>query len=423
MKAIHQCQCNVCQENNTDAVVREHHRMNVFMSRLDEQQRRWYAALEAEKRGYGGTLEVSKITGLHVETIRHGRRELAKDLAGRPVDRIRLSGGGRPCIEKKRPEIKQVLLEEVEDETAGDPKTLKKWVRNSLRNLSCRLERRGFKVSRGTVGRLLRSLHLGLYANRKSISSQQHPDRDLQFRYINKIKHYFMKAGYPVISVDTKKKELVGNFRNAGRDWSQQAQKVNAHDFPSDAKGKAVPYGIYDLVHNKGFVYVGCSADTGEFAVDAIKHWWQKDKESFPHEDKLLILCDSGGSNSYRSRLWKQQLQEKLADALGIEIMVCHYPSGASKWNPIEHRLFSYISMNWAAHPLQTFEDILGFIRHTTTLTGLTVKATLTDKVYKKGIKVTDKVFSSLNIIRRKICPQWNYCIQPHSAMRVKIRF
>ena len=309
-----------------------------------------------------------------------------------------------------------MLLQEVEDETAGDPMRDKKWVRNSLRKLSERLGQRGFHMSRGTVGRLLRTLKFGLYANRKSISCRQHPDRDRQFHYINKIKRCFMNAGYPVISVDTKKKELVGNFSNGGRDWSKQAQKVNDHDFLSEAKGKAVPYGIYDLANNKGYIYVGSSADTGEFAVDAIKHWWQIDKESFTREDKLLILCDSGGSNGCRPRLWKQQIQEKLADALGIEVMVCHYPSGASKWNPVEHRLFSYISMNWAAHPLRTFEDVLGFIRNTTTSTGLRVKATLMEKIYKKGRKVADDVFASLNIIRRKICPQWNYCIKPQTA-------
>ena len=304
----------------------------------------------------------------------------------------------------------------MEDETAGDPMRAKKWVRNSLRKLSVRLRERGFHMSRVTVGRLLRTLKFGLYANRKSISSRQHPDRDRQFHYINKIKRYFMNAGHPVISVDTKKKELVGNFSNSGRDWSKEAQKVNDHDFLSEANGKAIPYGIYDLVNNKGYVYVGNSADTGEFASDAIKRWWQIDKESFTREDKLLILCDSRGSNGCRPRLWKQQIQEKLADTLGIKVMVCHYPSGASKWNPVEHRLFSYISMNWTAHPLRTFEDVLGFIRNTKTSTGLRVKATLIEKNYEKGRKVADDVFASLNIIRRNICPQWNYCIEPRNA-------
>jgi hypothetical protein len=227
-----------------------------------------------------------------------------------------------------------------------------------------------------------------------------------------------LEAGHPVISVDMKKKELIGDFKNPGRAWGQEAERVNAHDFRSDALGLAAPYGIYDLRHNLGYVYVGTSADTAELAVDAIVWWWQsKDRPQFPNEDKLLILCDAGGSNGYRLRLWKQQLQAQLADRLGIDIMICHYPTGASKWNPIEHRLFSYISVNWAGKPLRTFETLLGYMRDTTTETGLRVKAILSRKVYQKAIKVSDKEMATLNLTRRKICPQWNYIIKPRAAL------
>jgi len=279
-----------------------------------------------------------------------------------------------------------------------------------LRNLKDKLDGKGYQTTRGTLRRLLRKLNFGLYGNRKSISPKQHPERDRQFRYIKKLKSHFLKAGYPVLSVDTKKKELIGNFANNGQVWGQQAKSVNAHDFPSDAIGRAVPYGIYDIAHNKGYVYVGNSADTAEFAVDAIRRWWRIGKQQFVRNDKLLILCDSGGSNNCRSRLWKLEIQ-KLADELGIEIMVCHYPTGASKWNPVEHRLFSYISINWAGQPLYSFDDVLGLIRSTKTSTGLSVTADLIDKVYETGKKVTDEVFKALNIVKRKVCPQWNYCV------------
>ena len=223
----------------------------------------------------------------------------------------------------------------------------KKWIRSSLCQLSKALEQQGYEICRATVQRLLSSLGYSLQANCKRLTGPPHPDRDRQFRYIERVKKLFLEAGYPVISIDTKKKELIGNFKNAGRTWCDQPEAVNAHDFPSDALCRAVPFGIYDLTHNLGSVYVGTSADTPEFAVDAIALWWeQADRPRFQREDKLLILCDAGGSNGYRPRLWKQQLQEQLADRLGIEVMVCHYPTGASKWNPIEHRLFSYISLN-----------------------------------------------------------------------------
>lgn len=290
----------------------------------------------------------------------------------------------------------------------------KKWVRKTLRQLSKGLERLGDKLGKTTIGRLLKKNDYALRQNRKEKSTKSHPDRDRQFKYINRIKKLFMERGYPVISVDTKKKELIGNFYQKGKSWSEKAEEVNNYDFPQDATGKAIPYGIYDLDHNQGYVYVGTSADTSEFAVDAIRWWWQHpDRPQFQQEDKLLILCDGGGSNDHRRRLWKHQIQSVLADSLGLEVMVCHYPTGASKWNPIEHHLFSYISLNWAAQPLRSFSKMLNYIRGTKTETGLEVKATLTQKKYQVGLKVKDPEMKKLNFKRRRICPQWNYLFKP----------
>jgi hypothetical protein len=293
----------------------------------------------------------------------------------------------------------------------------KKWVRSSLRHLSEALTEDGYEIGRMTIRRLLRKQGYSLKANRKERGNTSHPDRDCQFRYIRRVKELFLANGHPVISVDSKKKELIGNFKNAGQAWCQQAEEVNVHDFPQDAVGRAVPYGIYDIVHNEGYVYVGKSADTSEFAVEAICRWWEdEDRPTFPDESCLLILSDAGGSDGCRYRLWKKLLQEKLANRLGIKVMVCHYPTGNSKWNPIEHRLFSYISINWAGKPLRSFETMLGYIRGTTTQTGLKVKAFLVDRVYEKGIKVSKKEMAELNLQRRSVCPTWNYVIQPSCA-------
>jgi hypothetical protein len=305
----------------------------------------------------------------------------------------------------------------VEDETAGDPMSKKKWVRSSLRHLSKALGKLRFQVGYVTVRRLLKDMKFSLKSNRKADSGPPHPDRDRQFRYIRRVKRLFAAAGHPIISVDTKKKELIGNFRNAGRIWCREEEIVNVHDFPSDAEGRAVPYGIYDIIHNLGYVAIGTSADTSEFAVDTICWWWElEDRPTFPDESKLLILCDAGGSNSCRFRLWKKQLQERLADRLGIEVMVCHYPTGASKWNPIERRLFSYISLNWAGKPLRSFETVLNYIRGTTTKAGLIVEACLFDREYEKKIKVSDQEMQALNLHRRRVCPTWNYIIKPRLA-------
>ncbi len=290
----------------------------------------------------------------------------------------------------------------------------RKWRRSSLRALSQAL---GEKVSHTTIGRLLKDMDYSLKANVKRLTGEPHPDRETQFAYIEQQKQAFREAALPIISVDTKKKELIGLFKNAGRCWCQQAETVNAHDFEQDALGKAVPYGVYDITHNRGYVYVGRSADTSQFAVEQIAAWWRAfGCHDFPEATRLLILCDAGGSNSYRSRLWKQQLQAVLADQLSLEVTVCHYPTGASKWNPIEHRLFGPISVNWAAQPLVTFEKMLALIRGTVTETGLKTEAFLVDKVYATRLKVTDAVMKGLNLVHHPLCPKWNYTIRPCSV-------
>jgi len=292
-----------------------------------------------------------------------------------------------------------------------------KWQRSSLRHLMDEMEQIGHWISHTTIARLLKEMGYSLKANVKRLSGSSHPDRDRQFQYIAVQKAIFQQAGLPIISVDTKKKELIGNFKNPGQEWCRDARAVNDHDFEQNALGKAVPYGIYDLMHNHGYVYVGQSADTPQFAVEVIVSWWREfGQELFPNADKILILADAGGSNGCRPRLWKQQLQEQLADQLGLEVTVCHYPTGASKWNPIEHRLFGPISLNWAGKPLETFEFMLACIRGTDTDTGLQVNAFLVEKIYEKGIKVANEVMQALHIEWHSICPRWNYTIKPRQV-------
>jgi hypothetical protein len=306
----------------------------------------------------------------------------------------------------------------VAPETAGDPTGGQKWVRSSLRKLSRRLSDAGHKVSPPTVGRLLKKLGYSLKANVKKKTGKEHPERNKQFEHIEAQKQAFKTAGLPIISVDTKNKELIGDFKNAGQAWCQEPEYVNGHDFPQDALVRAVPYGIYDLEHNCGHIYVGTSADTPQFAVEAIAAWWQNEGRVIaPQAAQLLILADAGGSNGYRPRLWKQQLQGQLCDRLGLTVTVCHYPTGCSKWNPIEHRLFSHISINWAGKPLRTLDTMLAYIRGTTTITGLTVKAFLLEGDYETGQSVSDAEMERLNLERHAVCPNWNYTIRPRSGI------
>jgi hypothetical protein len=303
----------------------------------------------------------------------------------------------------------------VEPETAGDPCSEQKWVRSSLRQLSGRLAEAGSAASPPTVARLLSSLDYALHVNAKQRDARAgHPDRDRQFRSIARQRKAFERAGLPLISVDTKKKELIGNFKNAGQTWSRGPDAVNAHDFRQDSLGRAVPYGIYDPTRNRGTVCVGQSADTPRFAVAAITRWWQEEgRAAYPAADRLLVLADAGGSNGCGPRLWKRQLQAQLSDRFGLSVTVCHYPTGCSKWNPIEHRLFSAISGNWAGKPLRTWETLLTCIRGTTTGTGLRVRAYLDPEGYSKGETVSDAEMASLNLERHAVCPTWTYTIRP----------
>jgi Rhodopirellula transposase DDE domain len=313
------------------------------------------------------------------------------------------------------------LLEMVTPETAGDPTGARKWVRRSLHKRSQQLAHAGHAVSPPTISRLLKEHGSALHVNAKDKEAgAHHPDRDPQFHDIEAPRQAFAAARCPIISVDTKKKELIGDVKNPGQVWCQQPIQVNVHDFPSDALGRTVPYGIYDLLRHEGAVYVGTSADTPAFAVMAMAHWWEDSgRSAYPQATQRLILADAGGSNGCRPRLWKAELQSQLSDRLGLSVTVCHDPTGGSKWNPIAHRLFSQISRNWAGQPLRTLETMRGDIRETRTTTGLRVTASLLEGVYQTGKRVADAVMKTLQLDHYAVCPQWNYTIHPrlHGAL------
>lgn len=307
----------------------------------------------------------------------------------------------------------------VQDDVAGDPVHGRRWIRRSLSSLQCALHEVGHCLGRETIRRLLGSAKISLKGNIKRLTPKAHPQRDTQFTYLQGQRQAFRVAGWPSISVDTKKKELIGPFHHSGQVWCEQGPQVYMHDFPNDALARAVPYGIYDQQHQQGHVYVGLSADTAEFAVDAIVDWWANTGCTlYPDAPELLILADGGGSNGYRSRLWKQQLQAKLVDAFDLPVTVCHYPPGASKWNPIEHRLFSEITKTWAGTPLTSMDLMLACIRDTKTETGLTVHASLIEATYQKGIKVSDQAMAELAIELHATCPQWNYTLRPRKTRK-----
>jgi hypothetical protein len=297
--------------------------------------------------------------------------------------------------------------------------TTQKWVRSSLRTLSAKLEAAGHAVSVPTVARLLRKLDYSLHSNAKKIeASANHPDREPQFDYVALQRAIFTAAGLPIVSVDTKKKELVGNFRNSGQAWAREPTAVNVHDYPHDALGRAVPYGVYDVTRNRGFVCIGTSGDTPAFAVDTISAWWQTDGQvGFRGADHVLVLADAGGSNSCQTRAWKERLQVQFCDRFGLTVTVCHYPTGCSKWNPIEHRLFSQISCNWAGVPLRTWDTLVAFIRGTTTSTGLVVQAEFQPGDYPTGVTISDAEMKALNIEHHAVCPTWNYTIRPRAPV------
>jgi len=330
---------------------------------------------------------------------------------------VRRSGAGRRLVEETDQKMVKALEGIVAESTAGDPMSELRWTMRTTRSMAEELKRRGHAVSYRTVARLLHDLGYSLQANQKDKEGSNHPERNQQFQYINRVVKDFMGAGDPVISVDTKKKENVGEFKNAGRSWRKQGQarQVNVHDFPSLGLGKAVPYGIYDAQRNQGMVNVGTSADTGEFAVESVRQWWRRfGRRHYQGADRLLICADAGGSNAATNKGWKIHLQQ-LADQSGLEITVCHYPTGTSKWNKIEHRMFSYISLHWKGEPLVSFETVVNLIASTTTKTGLRVAARLDSKSYEKGIEYTDDQLNALNLTRHRARPNWNYTIAPTS--------
>jgi hypothetical protein len=331
-------------------------------------------------------------------------------------ERIRLPGAGRKLTEVKDPAILRVLEQLVENDVAGDPMGEARWVRVTLQRLSDQLAERGHQASTTTVRRLLVKLGFAMRGNKRRQVHSKDPQRDEQFRYIASQRERFKAVGLPVISVDTKKKELIGNFKSDGEAWCKEAEEVDEHDFPSAAECRAVPFGIYDLARNTGYVVVGMSNNTPEFAVKAIAGWWEQERRiTYPRAKEVLILADGGGGNGSRARVWKLMLQELLCDAFKLEVTVCHYPPGCSKWNPVEHRLFSQISRNWAGKPLRSLAVMLGYIRGTTTTTGLEVTARLDEGVYRKGLKVSRQDMDLLKLRKHDTCPALNYTISPRN--------
>jgi transposase len=381
---------------------------------LDERARRRWSAAEARSLGWGGIEAVAAATGLSDRTIRNGMDEL-DDPQAPPATQQRRPGGGRKSREDEQTELVDALERLVESGTRGDPMSPLRWTCKSTRTLASELTRQGFMVSCNTVGRLLRGCGYSLQANRKTIEGKQHPDRDAQFRHISRRVKVFQRAGQPVISVDTKKKEPLGNMKNPGRIYRRGGHpvQVTTHDFPDKQRGKAVPYGVYDLTHDEAGVSIGVSHDTAEFAVAAIHRWWKRlGRKRYPQATRLLITADSGGSNSPRTRLWRWALQQ-FANEAGIKIELCHYPPGTSKWNKIEHRLFCHITRNWQGVPLETLEIVVNLIGSTRTEQGLEVHAWLDEAQYQKSKKVSDAQLSEVCIRRGRFHGEWNYQILP----------
>lgn len=390
-----------------------------LLSVLNEYQARLFVAVKALDLGRGGVSRMSALTGLSRTTITKAVGELTqrrklKFLSG---ERIREAGAGRKKVEQEDDKLREELKQIVEQSTAGDPMSALRWTNQATQAIAEELTRRGHPVSDKTVARCLKDMGYSLQLNRKEKEGPQHPNRDAQFRYINRQEAQFRASGDPVISVDTKKKELVGAFKNKGRTWRPKGQpiEVNVHDFPSHAEGHAIPYGTYDVAGNRAVVNVGISHDTAEFAAESIRRWWKMDgRRRYSRARRLLICADGGGSNGSRTRAWKIYVQE-LADEIRIPITVCHFPPGTSKWNQVEHRLFSYISLTWKGQPLWSYESIINLIGTTRTQTGLKVKALLDQHTYETGIKITDEEMQHLRIQQHKIHPQWNYTLSPRN--------
>jgi len=384
---------------------------------LDERSRRQWAAAEALELAWGGVTAVAAATGLSRTTIAAGVRELQSQADGAmPEPRIRRPGGGRKYLVDTDPGLLAALDALIDPLTRGHPESPLRWTCKSTRRLAVELSRQRHPVSDRTVAALLVEMGYSLQANRKTREGSNHPDRNAQFEHINARVRRLQKRGQPVVSVDTKKKELLGDFKNPGQEWQPQGQpeEVRVHDFKDPELGKAIPYGVYDLANNQGWVSVGIDHDTAHFATRTIRRWWEDmGCQRFPRARELLITADGGGSNSHRSRLWKVALQG-LADRIALKLHVCHFPPGTSKWNKIEHRLFSYITQNWRGTPLLSRQTIVNLIASTTTTTGLIVRAALDTNHYKTGIKVSDEQMSKLRLTPDVFHGEWNYSILPH---------
>jgi transposase len=383
---------------------------------LDERQRRILAGSTARSLGRGGIAGVAEATAMSRSTVQKAVGEI--DAGVEVSGRVRPPGAGRPRAEDAQPGLLVALDDLVEPESRGDPMCPLRWTSKSTRTLAGELQAQGFQVSHVTVGELLHRMGYSLQAPAKESEGAQHPDRDAQFRHIDRQARAHLKAGQPVVSVDTKKKEVVGNLANKGREWQPAGTpvRVDVHDFPDPEVGKAIPYGVFDVGANEGFVVVGDDADTAEFAVATIGRWWDEvGSAAYPAATRLLITADAGGSNGYRNRLWKVKLGE-LAARTGLEITVCHLPPGTSKWNKIEHRLFSAISINWRGRPLTSHQVVVDLIAATTTRTGLKVRAHLDEGYYPTGIKISDKQLAAVPITKHKFHGDWNYTLTPSAA-------
>lgn len=383
---------------------------------MDERMRRHWAATEACELAWGGVTCVATATGLSRTTIAAGIKELQAQTGDRaPSPRVRRPGGGRKPLCEHDPQLWAALDRLVEPVTRGDPETPLRWTCKSTRRLAEELTRQRHPISASTVASMLRDLGYSLQANRKTREGENHPDRNAQFEYISQQVRRLQKRGQPVVSVDTKKKELIGDFKNSGQEWRPQGEpeEVRLHDFQDPKLGKAIPYGVYDLANDQGWISVGIHRDTAQFAARTIGRWWEEmGARRFPRARELLITADGGGSNSYRSRLWKVALQE-LADQLDLKLRVCHFPPGTSKWNKIEHRLFSFITQNWRGKPLVSHQAMVNLIASTTTKTGLIVRAVLDRSHYETGIKVSAEQMATLNTRPAEFHGEWNYSITP----------
>ncbi len=402
---------------DAQSVTRIRRKYRSLRPELDERRRRQWAATEARDLGWGGVSVVARATGLSRTTIIAGRGELALPARQRAAEamRVRHPGGGRRPLAETDPGLMAALEALVEPSARGDPESPLRWTCKSIRRLADELTRENHPVGAVTVAKLLRQAGYSLQANRKTREGASHPDRNAQFEYINDSVRRFLQRGQPAISVDTKKKELVGDFKNAGREWRPRGtpEEVRVHDFLIKTLGKAIPYGVYDMLNDQGWVNVGIDHDTAQFAANSIRRWWKEmGQRRFPRAKDLLITADGGGSNSHRSRLWKVSLQE-LADELGLKLFVCHFPPGTSKWNKIEHRLFSFITHNWRGRPLTSHQTIVNLIASTTTRTGLIVKAALDTNHYETKIKVPDEQLERLRLKRHDFHGDWNYTITP----------